>query len=107
MDGLRETLEDGGAYNNASSNINTGSSNHIEEIMQSSLTRLREEFRESIDFIHSSLAQRIEKVQGEVRSLQSTLEDVLTLNEIVGERKVTEDSEIRSSDVFNAECKSS
>ena len=94
-------MEDGGAYNNASSNINTGSCNYIEEIMQSSLRRLREEFRESIDLLHSSMAQRIEKVEEEVRSLKSTLEDVLTLNEIVGERKVTEDSKIKSSHVFN------
>ena len=105
MDGLREILEDGGAYNNASSNINTGSNHHIEEIMQSRLRRLREEFRESIDFIHSSLTQHLGKVQGEVRSLRSTLEDVLTLNEIVAERKVTEDSESRSSNLFNTECK--
>ena len=102
MDGLRETLEDGGAYNNASSNINTGSSNHIEEIIQSSWNK----FSESIDLLHSSMAQHLEKVQGEFRSLRSTLEDVSTLNEIDGERKVTEDSKIRSSDVFNAECKS-
>ena len=106
MDGLRETLEDGGAYNSASKNIDTGSSNYIEEIMQSSLRRLREEFRESIALLHSSLTQHLEKVLGEIKSLKSTLEDVLTLNEIVGQGKVTEDSEIRSSDVLNAECKS-
>ena len=105
MDGLRETLEDGGAYNNASSNINTGSSNHIEEIMQSSLTRLREEFRESIDLLQSFLTQHLGKVQGEVKSLRSTLEDILTLNEIDGERKVTENSERGKSNVFNAEFK--
>ena len=101
MVGLRETLEDGGAYNSASNNIDTGSSNYIEEIIQSSWNK----FRESIDLLHSSMAQRLEKVEEEVRSLKSTLEDVLTLNEIVGEGKVTKDSESRSSHVFNAECK--